>query len=298
MPEQEIVQIFANTEDILLFNQAMFGELQERVSRSLDHPETVLSDIFLSRDQFLPLYSLYLNNYDMATLMLKFNRKKFKPFKKLLKAFEADQASKPNGLELESFLITPVQRMPRYLLLLKELFKYTPNNHPDYEGLEKTLEYLTETLTALNESKRHTESTNTSHKILTIDKSMLYEMDDFEGIVHPQRKYLFEGVLKWEDMEEEAENPYWFLFNDILVFCADLSTDPNAPPEKQFRYITLMPLKFIDSVTDNSSTPLSFDLAMDDEIITLEALSADSKTEWMNRITSAKAGGADLDLVW
>ena len=51
----------------------------------------------------------------------------------------------------------------------------------------------------------------------------------------------------------EEENPYRFLFHEILVFCADFSTDPNEPPKKQFCYITLMPLKFIDSVTDNNS---------------------------------------------
>mmetsp|Transcript_5100 Transcript_5100/g.6213 ORF Transcript_5100/g.6213 Transcript_5100/m.6213 type:complete len:239 (-) Transcript_5100:73-789(-) len=238
-----------------------------------------------------------MNNFDMATLMVKFNKKKFKPFKKLIKAFEKAQ-SETSSLELDSFLILPVQRMPRYLLLLKELHKYTPENHPDYAGLTSALDYISNVLSTINEKKRHAEATNTSHKILTIDKSMLYEMEDFEGIVHPKRVYLYEGVLKWDEMEEEAENPYWFLFNDIIVFCSDLSNDPEAPPDKQFRYVTLMPLKFIDSVEDNPDSELCLDIAMEDEIIVLEALDATSKNEWKKQIRDAKALNFDLDLVW
>ena len=234
----------------------------------------------------------------MAALMVKFQRKKVKPFKKLLKAFEKSQAELPNGLELDSFLITPVQRMPRYLLLLKELAKYTPENHPDYAGLQSTLEYLTKVLNELNESKRRAEQTNTSHKILAIDKSMVYELEDFEGIVHPKRMYMYEGVLKWEDMEEEAENPYWFLFNDILVFCSDLSNDPEAPPDKQFRYITLMPLNFIDGINDNPDSDVSFDMTMDEEVITLEANTVEEKNLWMDKIRQVKEEGGELDLVW
>lgn len=298
LPPEETWNLFSNIEEILEFNEQLLTELEARVHQSISQVETPFSDIFLSRNQFVPLYSTYLNNFDMAALMVKFQRKKVKPFKKLLKAFEKAQAEKSNGLELDSFLITPVQRMPRYLLLLKELAKYTPTNHPDYGGLQATLEYLNKVLHELNESKRQAEQTNTSHKILAIDKSMVYELDDFEGIVHPKRLYMYEGVLKWEDMEEEAENPYWFLFNDILVFCSDLSNDPDAPPDKQFRYITLMPLNFIDSIQDNPDSELSFDMSMDEEIITLEANTVEEKTLWMDKIRQAKEEGAEMDLVW
>lgn len=238
-----------------------------------------------------------MNNFDMATLMIKFNKKKFKPFKKIVKAFEKKQ-SESSSLDLDSFLILPVQRMPRYLLLLKELYKYTPDNHPDYAGLTKALDYMSLNLSTINEMKREAEATNSTHKILNIDKSMLYEMEDFEGIVHPKRAYIYEGVLKWEEMEEDAENPYWFLFNDIIVFCSDLSNDPEAPPDKQFRYVTLMPLKFIDDVTDDPDSELCLNICMEDENIILEATSIESKKEWIKQIKNAKALGVDLDLVW
>lgn len=298
LPSDEIWNVFGNLEEILEFNTKLFGEIQERVAISFNNPATVFSDIFLKRKEFATLYSTYMNNFEMASLMVKYNKKKFKKFKKIIKAFEIEQKSN-SGLDLDSFLIVPVQRMPRYLLLLKELLKYTPESHPDYKDISLALEHIANQLETINENKRKAESSNSSHKILNIDKSMIYEnQEGFEGIVHPKRSYLYEGVLKWEDMSEEAENPYWFLFNDIIVFCADISGTPDAPPDKQFRYITLMPLKFIDEVNDNEDNPLVLDIVMEDEIISLEANDVDTKNIWKQKIQEAINLGVDLDLVW
>ena len=45
---------------------------------------------------------------------------------------------------LSSFLITPVQRLPRYLLFLRELRRYTPADHPDYSHLNNSFLLLSE----------------------------------------------------------------------------------------------------------------------------------------------------------
>lgn len=33
---------------------------------------------------------------------------------------------------IDSYLIRPVQRIPRYILLLTDMIKHTPKDHPDY----------------------------------------------------------------------------------------------------------------------------------------------------------------------
>ena len=42
-------------------------------------------------------------------------------------------------LDLESYLIKPVQRLPRYQLLLKELIKLTGSDHTDLPGLSEAV---------------------------------------------------------------------------------------------------------------------------------------------------------------
>ena len=43
---------------------------------------------------------------------------------------------------IESLLIMPVQRIPRYTLLLEDLFKNTPSDHPDNENIFKAIQGL------------------------------------------------------------------------------------------------------------------------------------------------------------
>lgn len=46
------------------------------------------------------------------------------------------------GADLMNFLILPVQRLPRYVLLLRDLLKYTPEAHVDFEPLSKAVDKM------------------------------------------------------------------------------------------------------------------------------------------------------------
>ena len=48
---------------------------------------------------------------------------------------ESEKYKEFRGLDLEGFLVKPVQRLPKYILLLKDLLKYTPKDHPDYGNI-------------------------------------------------------------------------------------------------------------------------------------------------------------------
>lgn len=44
------------------------------------------------------------------------------------------------GMNLEDFLVKPVQRLPKYVLLLKDLLKHTDLDHPDFLNIKNSLE--------------------------------------------------------------------------------------------------------------------------------------------------------------
>lgn len=44
------------------------------------------------------------------------------------------------GMNLEDFLVKPVQRLPKYVLLLKDLLKHTDQDHPDCLNIKNSLE--------------------------------------------------------------------------------------------------------------------------------------------------------------
>ena len=46
--------------------------------------------------------------------------------------------------DLKSMLIMPIQRIPRYKMLLDDLKKHTPQNHPDYQNLVEGCKVVSE----------------------------------------------------------------------------------------------------------------------------------------------------------
>lgn len=59
---------------------------------------------------------------------------------------------------MDSFLIQPVQRIPRYKLLLSDILKNTPKEHVDYNMLQKALDEVSTIAQFVNESKRKNEN--------------------------------------------------------------------------------------------------------------------------------------------
>jgi hypothetical protein len=58
---------------------------------------------------------------------------------------------------LHHLLITPIQRIPRYNLLLSDLVKQTEDSHPDYTNLTAALQETLKVAEHLNERVRASE---------------------------------------------------------------------------------------------------------------------------------------------
>ena len=57
------------------------------------------------------------------------------------------------SLDLESFLIKPVQRVCKYPLLLRELERATEPDHIDYEDIAAAFEQIQSSVNSINETK-------------------------------------------------------------------------------------------------------------------------------------------------
>jgi hypothetical protein len=90
-----------------------------------------IAPIFLDWSQLFTLMQGSVSGYTQVTDALSWYRTN----KKFQKAIP-HQAANCRGRDLASYLITPVQRMPRYLLFIRELLKFTPQSHPDFILLE------------------------------------------------------------------------------------------------------------------------------------------------------------------
>ncbi len=98
----------------------------------------------------MKIYADYVNKFDAAMEVYKDRIQS-----KTVSDFLRDCMARANTrLDLPSFLIMPVQRMPRYQLLLKELLKFTPESHVDYQNLKEAADAVTEVNVYINRKKQ------------------------------------------------------------------------------------------------------------------------------------------------
>ncbi|XP_047134080.1 rho guanine nucleotide exchange factor 39 isoform X2 [Hydra vulgaris] len=159
---------------------------------------------------YMKLYSLYANNFENAERLLTEWQNKSPDFARLLQFQE--NLEEMQNLRMRALLITPVQRVPRYRLLLCSLLEHTPTYDPDYLKLKEAYDEISKVATHINECIRQHEN---FQKMLAIQKS--FSGDNAPKVLAPGRFFLKEGpVIKITDRGNSKERTL-FLFSDILI---------------------------------------------------------------------------------
>ena len=91
---------------------------------------------------------------------------KLESFRKFIK----DSFGVPDPLLLTSLLITPIQRIPRYQLLLEQMKKKTWPQHRDYEQICRSHEKMMETAEYVNEKAKEAENIA---KVMEIERNLV-----------------------------------------------------------------------------------------------------------------------------
>lgn len=113
--EADIRTMFSSIEIIYSINSMLLEGLNAKL-RKWSSRQTI-GDVFLFMGDFLKTYSDYINHYDTSQTTVLRCMQENPRFMRFLEDMSADPACK--GLGLPSLLVMPVQRVPRYSLLLK-----------------------------------------------------------------------------------------------------------------------------------------------------------------------------------
>jgi FYVE/RhoGEF/PH domain-containing protein 5/6 len=198
-PEGQIKIIFSAHKNVL-------KDLKER--RDSWSAQQRVGDIFKEMCNFLRLYTKYAETFTEVEETLEII-KKDKKFIHFLKEIWPDKGD--TIIFLSSLLITPIQRIPRYMLLLDSLFKKTWRSHRDYEALGAALEEMKKTAQYVNDKAKEGDKTK---KLVLIESSLI-------GLKKPlaaaSRKFIKEGILFHRTEKGEWKKRYFFLFNDSMV---------------------------------------------------------------------------------
>jgi len=260
--------MFNQVEVIVGYNEKISAELQERVSKWVWTSQ--LGDMFLEMMDFLKTYIQFVNNYNYALQTLD-KLKKIPEFVAWLS--KTERKPELNGNTLESLLIMPIQRIPRYVLLIEDLNKHTPEDHIDHAKLTEALGRMKTIAKLINEKKGEAES---FVKVVDIYNRLEPKIED---LCAAHRQFIREGYLK------EDEDIYMFyLFSDILLKTKE-KKERNILKMKA--HITLMTADIMD-VPDDKKLKNSFQIVTPRKTILLSARSSEEKSEWLKELIDCK----------
>eukprot|EP01094_Clydonella_sp_ATCC50884_P027705 TRINITY_DN8074_c0_g1_i3.p1 TRINITY_DN8074_c0_g1~~TRINITY_DN8074_c0_g1_i3.p1 ORF type:complete len:701 (+),score=215.49 TRINITY_DN8074_c0_g1_i3:47-2149(+) len=243
------------------FSYPLLGSLERWNS------EQLIGDIFLEMIPFFKVYQEYYTNYEAGIELLRKLSKK-KDVGAYLKYCE-EEVSK--GHNLAFLLVAPVQRIPRYNLLVKELLKHSSDSHPDYDTLTKALRQMQDFTTTINESVRETDNYRKLAELVKGNKKYV----GFEKIVADNRTLAYETDV---EVKMGAKSYSWMLlFNDILAFAATNSS--KASRRNVEEVINLEYVWFEDLAGLGSQTVLR--VVTPDQMFLVETPSVADKHKWM-----------------
>ncbi len=142
----ELDIIFCNIDQIYSINSDFLADLKEKINNWDD--EQTIADVFVKWTPYFKHYTEYFNNQAKSTETIAKLSSSNRKFAKFLEGKMQDPAA--GGQTLAAVLITPIQRVPRYRLLLQELLRKTHTSHPDYSNLNKALESVKKVASELN----------------------------------------------------------------------------------------------------------------------------------------------------
>lgn len=214
LTKEESNQIFSVLDEIQNFH-SFFSEKLKKSFENFDNRKTKIGEVVFKVLQPFKMYYLYCDNFKIANSRLDKMRKENHKFINFIKQLEYTPLLQ--NLDLSSHLVKPVQRLPKYVLLFKDLKKNTDEKHPDYENISKCLDEFSK---MNSENNQKINDHIFSIKIRELDKK--FGTAD-KCIVSASRQFRSEEPINI--LSEDMPKPViCFFFTDLLLVVDELQS--------------------------------------------------------------------------
>ncbi|XP_052523241.1 FYVE, RhoGEF and PH domain-containing protein 4 isoform X1 [Tympanuchus pallidicinctus] len=271
-PAEVINKIFSNISSINAFHSKfLLPELEKRMQEWTTTPR--IGDILQKLAPFLKMYGEYVKNFDNAMELVKTWTERSPQFKFIIQDIQKEKVC--GSLTLQHHMLEPVQRIPRYEMLLKDYLRKLPQDSLDWKDAEKSLEIISTAASHSNSAIRKMENLK---KLLEI-----YEMlGEEEDIVNPSNELIKEGqILKLAARNTSAQERHLFLFNNMLLYCVPKFSLVGSKFSVRTR-VGIDGMKIIE--THNEEYPHTFQVSGKERTLELQASSEQDKEEWIKAL--------------
>ncbi|ORY37460.1 Dbl homology domain-containing protein [Rhizoclosmatium globosum] len=296
LSQNDLRTIFANIEDILMVNIMIFSDWEAAQLESR-YVVTNIGALFQKHAAALECYAIYCGNQGVASRVLQKKRSEIPALQEFLK--KCQQNPRCRSLDLSSFLLQPMQRITRYIILLKQILHYTPPEHPEYSSVTRAVEMADRVAERVNVAVMAVESRD---KLEAIEAQVDFAGSDFMkvDILGPShyggpRGYLFESALA---KSKSGKKLYGYILTDMILLVqpqTGLFKNSNfayglyhAPILVGNAILRDVPKNMVGSKEVGHVDDTTFQIVQGDEVITLKAPSAGIKNKWFSYHESAR----------
>lgn len=273
IPQDVITGIFSNIFSIYQFHdQFLLPDLKKRITGEWDSKPRI-GDILQKLAPFMKMYGEYVKNFDRAMDLVNTWTQRSSQFKSVVQNIQKQEVC--GNLTLQHHMLEPVQRIPRYELLLKDYLKKLPEDALDRKDAEKALELIS---TAANHSNAAIRKMEKMHKLLEVYERLGGE----EDIVNPANELIKEGhITKMSAKNGTAQDRYLYLFNNMVLYCVPKLRLMGQKFSVRER-IDIAGMEVQENVKQN--LPHTFAIIGKQRSLELQARTAEEKEDWIQVI--------------
>ncbi|KAJ2825300.1 hypothetical protein IWW50_002916, partial [Coemansia erecta] len=278
LSRKEVRQLFANFPDIITLSKELLSQLDARLGPNARPPwdpaSGLVGDIFLRMAPFMKMYSLYLRNFRSALADISSWLGANHDFSNFIQ--QASASPECRGLSFQSYLLLPVQRIPRYKLLLEDLLRHTSDTHVDHQSIGDALRMIEDVAAFVNENIEEHEMTLS---IIEIQRTLGLK----ESLLVPGRRLIRAGTLT-KICRKNHQQRSFYLFSDILLYSSGPA--PLLDDQTGHRRVPLIDCKVMN-VPDAADCRNQFTIISREKSFIVYANAASDKVGWMDALSRA-----------
>jgi len=151
----QVNTVFPGCNDLWKFHTRFLSQLHSLMQKQTAGNRTEVALLFVDLASDIPaVYSPFLNAAENAAQMLEKLMQTNPRVCEFVQSVQSDNGWISGTRYLGELIVTPMQRLPRYQLLLQELLKVTSYVFPDWMPLTQALDRIRKANVTVNESKR------------------------------------------------------------------------------------------------------------------------------------------------
>jgi len=184
-------QITSNVPQLIAFHQTLLDKLSTH--------RRIPAMFIDTSDHFIELYTRYIGDYGRTLDIFSQHRSN-----KILQAHLSSMRKKKKPLT--NILVAPIQRIPRYILLLSELKKHAQTSSK--AEIDCALQQITKVCNEIDEKQREIENKSQCLKLSQTLKNLRFD------IVKSERKYIDRFIFKRKSDNRQRQ---FFMFSDVAI---------------------------------------------------------------------------------